>query len=77
MFQNCVNLVSLNLSGWDTSKVTNMKRMFAGVGYNDSDYSLDLSSWRVPLVTTYTDVNKGVESKIIAPVWVNENVDTE
>ena len=58
-----------NISRWNVSKVTNMKRMFNGVGYNDSDYSLDLSSWNVPLVTTYTDFNKGVETKITPPVW--------
>ena len=48
-----------------------MNRMFEGFGYNDSDYSLNLSMWIVPLVTTYTDFNKGVESKVIAPTWVN------
>ena len=53
------------------SKVTNMKRMFNGVGYNDSDYSLDLSSWSVPLVTTYMNFNYGVANKITPPIWVN------
>ena len=30
MFENCSNLVSLNLSNMNTSKVTNMRRMFYG-----------------------------------------------
>ena len=55
---------------WDTSKVTNMNRMFANVAPN-ADYSLNLTSWQVPLVTNYTDFNLGVESKITPPTWVN------
>ena len=30
MFGNCIGLKSLDLSGWDTSNVTNMDSMFAG-----------------------------------------------
>ena len=30
MFYNCNALTSLDLSGWDTSKVTDMRYMFAG-----------------------------------------------
>ena len=51
--------------------------MFHNAGLKAGNWSLDLSSWSVPLVTTYTDFNKGVESKITVPTWVNENVDTE
>ena len=30
MFNNCSNLTSLNLSGWDTSNATSMSSMFHG-----------------------------------------------
>ena len=30
MFTHCDGLTSLDLSGWDTSKVTNMNSMFSG-----------------------------------------------
>ena len=30
MFENCSGLTSLDLSGWDTSKVTTMTNMFNG-----------------------------------------------
>ena len=48
MFSNCVNLTSLDLSGWDTSKVTNMYGMF----YQCNNLtSLDLSGWDTSKVT--------------------------
>jgi len=55
---------------WDTSKVVNMGSMFSGAG-EYFDYTLNLTSWQVPLVTNHTNFNKGVESKITAPNWVN------
>ena len=51
--------------------------MFKSAEYNDDNFSQDLSSWDVPLVTTYTDFNLNVEDKVTAPTWVNQNVDTE
>ena len=33
MFEYCYYLNSLNLSSFDTRKVTNMKKMFVGCGY--------------------------------------------
>ena len=42
MFSGCSSLASLDVSGWDTSKVTNMAGMFEGCS---SLASLDLSGW--------------------------------
>jgi len=53
---------------WDTSKVVNMDGMFNGAG-SDCDYSLDLRSWHVPLVTNPIDF--GDSSKITPPTWGN------
>lgn len=55
MFSYCAtNTTSLSLIGldtWDVSKVENMSWMFYGMGYNVSNFSLDLSSWNVKSVT--------------------------
>lgn len=66
-----------NLDNWDVSNVVDMKYMFYNTGYTATNWSQDLSGWSVPLVTTYTGFNLGVRDKVIAPIWVNENVDTE
>ena len=42
MFDSCNALTSLDLSGWDTSNVNNMRNMFSGCG---ALTSLDLSGW--------------------------------
>lgn len=55
-----------DLSKWDTSKVKNMKNMFNWTAGN-AKWSLDLSNWKVPLVTSYEGFNTGIASKIIAP----------
>lgn len=55
-----------DLSKWDTSKVKNMKNMFNWTAGN-AKWSLDLSNWQVPLVTSYENFNSGVSSKVIAP----------
>ena len=48
MFNNCKQLISLNLSSFDTSKITNMEKMF----YNCSKItSLDLSNFKTSIVT--------------------------
>ena len=44
--------------------------MFRYAG-NHATYSLDLSSWNVNNVTSYTEFNTGVTSKVTAPTWVN------
>ena len=59
-----------DLSGWDTSSVTNMSYMFAAAG-NSATWSLNCSSWNVNNVTSYTNFNGGVESKVTPPTWVN------
>ena len=48
MFYRCINLTSLDLSGWNTNNVTNMNSMFNSCG---SLTSLDLSGWNINNVT--------------------------
>ena len=48
MFDNCSSLTSLNVTGWDTSKVTNMQSMFSGCS---SITSLDLKSFTLDSIT--------------------------
>lgn len=55
-----------DLSKWDTSKVTNMTNMFNSTGQN-ATWLLDLSGWKVSLVTLYEGFNEYVTSKVIAP----------
>lgn len=59
-----------NLGSWDVSSVTDMSYMFFKSGYS-ATYTLDLSGWNVSSVTSYSDFNAGVESKVTAPTWVN------
>ena len=44
------------IGSWNTSKVTNMQAMFWGAGYS-ATYTLDLSSWDVSNVTSYSSFN--------------------
>ena len=46
MFEGCTSLTSLDLSGWDTSKVTSMCSMFDNCPFS----SLDLSGWDISKV---------------------------
>ncbi len=48
MFSGCSSLTSLDVSGWDTSSVTNMSSMFSGCS---SLASLDVSGWDTSSVT--------------------------
>ena len=48
MFYNCNSITSLDLSGWNTSNVTNMSSMFCNC---NSLTSLDLSGWNTSNVT--------------------------
>jgi len=43
-----------------------MSTMFKNAGLNAS-YTLNLSGWKVPLVTGYSSFNEGVETKVTAP----------
>ena len=58
-----------NLSNWNTLRVTNMYMMFYFAGQNDSNWSLDLSKWKVSQVTSYSQFNIGCESKVVSPKW--------
>ena len=58
------------LSSWNTSSVTNMGYMFDYAGYN-ATWTLNCTSWNVNKVTSHTDFNYGVTSKVTAPTWVN------
>ncbi len=55
---------------WDTSKVEDMSNMFNSAGKN-ADYNLDLSNWNVEKVTSHTDFNTNVESKVTPPRWTS------
>ena len=59
-----------DLSNWNTSSVTNMSGMFQNAGYS-ATWSLNCSGWNVNKVTSHTDFNYGVTSKVTAPTWVN------
>lgn len=57
-----------DISDWNVSNVTNMNNMFGNFAYN-SEYTLDLSGWKVNPNVTHENFNSGVESKVIAPTW--------
>ena len=59
MFSGCSSLKSLNLSGFDTSNVTNASNMFSGCS---SLASLDLSSFDTSKVTDMSDMFSGCSS---------------
>ena len=48
MFRGCSSLQSLNIEGWDVSKVTDMNQIFFGCS---SLQSLDLSGWNLESCT--------------------------
>ena len=60
MFANVAKRVKtfeLDLSGWNTSKVTNMQRMFAAAGRNATEWTLgDLSGWDTSNVINMSDM---------------------
>ena len=49
MFYRCINLTSLDLSGWNTSNVNDITSMFNSCGNLNS---LDLSGWNISNVTS-------------------------
>ena len=59
MFQNCSSMQSLDVSGWDTSKVTNASMMFQGC---ESLTSLDVSRWNTSRMTSVTYMFNGCRS---------------
>lgn len=65
-FNNCQSLTNLDLSNFDTSKVTCMNRMF----YDCSNLTLDCSHWNVDKVTSYDYFNYNAPN-VIPPVWKN------
>ena len=48
--------ITLNLSSWDTSSVTDMSSMFKYAGYNSSAITLNLSSWDTSSVTNMSSM---------------------
>ena len=73
MFSNCIKLVTLDISNWDTRRVTNMKNMFA---QNDKlttiTGTLDLRS-----CTDYKDIFSGCTKLTMVKVKnLPVNIDT-
>ena len=58
MFSFCKSLTALDLSNFDTSKVIDMKGMFAGCNLT----ALDLSSFKTSKVTDMREMFEGCES---------------
>ena len=65
MFHNCSKLTSLDVSGFDTSMVTNMGAMFQGCS---SLTSLDLSSWVTSSVTAMGSMFRDCTSLVSPPI---------
>ena len=59
MFYGCSSLASLDVSGWDTSRVANMSRMFEGCSRL---VSLDVSGWDTSCVTDMGYMFQGCSS---------------
>ena len=66
MFRYCVNLKSLDLSGWDTSNVEYISSIFCGC---EKLKSLDLSGWNI----SHIKKKGGMFSKCPAPYEVIDN----
>ena len=56
---DAASITTMDLSGWNTNKVTNMKQMFASCY---SLTSLDLSGWNTSNVTTMESMFQNCES---------------
>ena len=61
MFKGCSALTSLNVSGFDTSKVTNMSEMFKECSVKD----IDLRAWNVENVTDMNIMFEGATTEVI------------
>lgn len=55
-----------SIEDWDTGEAVNMDSMFGYFGLN-ATYTYDLSDWDVANVTSHTNFNQYVSSKVIAP----------
>ena len=73
-FYGLTNTSTLNLEKLNTREVTNMSYTFYNTGYNVSSFSMDVSNWDVSKVTSYSFFNVGVTTKVVSPMWVNENI---
>ncbi len=58
------------LQNWNTVNATSMDFMFEYAGVNAS-WFLNCTNWNVKKVTSHNKFNGSVESKVIAPNWVN------
>ncbi len=58
------------LQNWNTANATSMDFMFEYAGANAS-WFLNCTNWNVKKVTSHNKFNGSVESKVIAPNWVN------
>ena len=73
MFYNCSNLTSLNLSKFNTAKVTNMISMFFYCGNLKTIYVSDL--WNVDNVTNSTNMFNGCKSLVGASSYNSTKTD--
>lgn len=76
MFAGCWNINNLNLSGFNTSNVTNMEEMFSEC-YGLT--SLDIRNFNTNKVTNMKKMFKGGRKLTIIQVgtgWTTENADT-
>ena len=68
MFYNCRNLTELDVSGFDTSNVTDMNSMFSGIGWFASSFSLNLGdNFNISNVTDMEDMFCGINSSYQIP----------
>lgn len=74
MFSNAGNYSKTfyvgSLQNWNTANAVYMGNMFNCAGENAS-WSLNCRNWNVKKVTYHANFNKGVESKVTMPAWVN------
>lgn len=68
MFNNCASLISLDVSSFNTSNVTDMNRMFASC---DALTSLDISSFDTGSVTNMQNMFSDMDN--IETIYVSDN----
>jgi surface protein len=64
MFGGCA-VFNADLSGWDVSRVKDMKDMFKDC----AAFNADLSGWNVSRVEDMTDMFKGTPTLLTKPAW--------
>ena len=67
MFYNCVSLVNLDISNWNTSNVKHMRGMFSNCS---SLTNLDLSNCNVSKIIDNSEFNTPSNPNIIEPNWI-------